>query len=43
MFVVLSLLWSWGVDGIAPDQYDAVGALLCLLGIAFIMYAPRPN
>jgi small multidrug resistance family-3 protein len=40
-FVVLSMLWGWGIDHMAPDRYDLVGGLLCLLGVAVIMYAPR--
>jgi small multidrug resistance family-3 protein len=42
VFVVLSLLWGLAVDGVAPDRYDLAGAALCLLGVAVIMYAPRP-
>ena len=41
VFVVLSLLWSWAIDGIRPDTYDVLGALICGLGVAVIMYAPR--
>ncbi len=41
MFIVLSLLWGWGIDGVQPDRYDAMGAILCLLGMVVIMYAPR--
>jgi small multidrug resistance family-3 protein len=41
-FVVLSLLWGWAADRIAPDRYDLAGAVLCLLGVAVIMYSPRP-
>jgi len=41
MFIVLSLLWGWGMDGMRPDRFDAVGAVLCLVGMAAIMYAPR--
>ena len=40
-FVVLSLLWGWSVDGIAPDRFDLIGGLICLAGVAVIMYAPR--
>jgi small multidrug resistance family-3 protein len=40
-FVVLSLLWGWALDRVAPDRYDLVGAALCLAGVAVIMYAPR--
>jgi small multidrug resistance family-3 protein len=42
VFVVLSLAWGWVVDGVGPDRYDAIGAALCLAGIAVIMWAPRP-
>ena len=41
IFVVLSLLWAWWFDRTAPDGPDAVGALLCLLGVGVIMYWPR--
>ncbi|HYB71308.1 MAG TPA: YnfA family protein [Candidatus Bathyarchaeia archaeon] len=40
-FVVLSLLWGFAIDRIAPDRYDLLGAGLCLAGVAVIMYAPR--
>lgn len=41
VFVILSLLWGWGVDRIAPDRYDLLGGALCLAGVAVIMYTPR--
>jgi small multidrug resistance family-3 protein len=28
-------------DGFRPDRYDIVGAGVCLVGVAVIMYAPR--
>lgn len=40
-FVVLSLLWGWGVDGLRPDRFDVLGGAICLAGVAVIMYAPR--
>jgi len=40
-FVTLSIVWGWGVDGVAPDRYDVIGAAVCLVGVAIIMYAPR--
>jgi small multidrug resistance family-3 protein len=43
VFVVLSLLWGWGIDGHRPDRWDRVGAALCLAGVTLIMYAPRPG
>jgi small multidrug resistance family-3 protein len=41
VFVVLSLLWARVVDGFTPDRYDVAGAIVCLLGVAVIIYAPR--
>ncbi|MGN2642229.1 YnfA family protein [Nocardia takedensis] len=42
VFVAGSLLWGMALDGLRPDRYDLTGALLCLGGVAVIMYAPRP-
>ena len=41
VFVAGSLAWAVIVDGFRPDRYDIGGALICLLGVAVIMYAPR--
>lgn len=41
VFVAGSLAWGVLVDGFRPDRYDITGALICLLGVAVIMYAPR--
>jgi small multidrug resistance family-3 protein len=41
VFVVLSMLWGWWVDGHRPDRPELVGAALCLIGVTVIMYWPR--
>ncbi|MFI0353467.1 YnfA family protein [Actinomadura sp. 9N407] len=41
VFVAGSLLWGMALDGYRPDRYDIAGALICLAGVAVIMYAPR--
>ena len=41
VFVVLSLLWGWWIDGHRPDLADALGGAVCLAGVAVIMYWPR--
>lgn len=41
VFVVLSLLWGWWVDGRRPDWADVAGSALCVVGVAVIMYWPR--
>ena len=43
VFVAGSLAWGAVVDGYRPDRFDVVGALVCLLGVAVIMYAPRSS
>lgn len=41
VFVAGSLAWGMTVDGFRPDRFDLVGAAVCLVGVALIMYAPR--
>ncbi|GGQ39194.1 UPF0060 membrane protein [Couchioplanes caeruleus subsp. azureus] len=41
VFVAGSLGWGMLLDGFRPDRWDVLGAILCLLGVAVIMYAPR--
>lgn len=41
VFVVLSLLWGWWVDGVRPDRFELLGGVIALLGVGIIMYAPR--
>jgi small multidrug resistance family-3 protein len=41
VFVAGSLAWGMVMDGFRPDRYDIAGALVCLVGVAVIMYAPR--
>lgn len=41
VFVAGSLAWGIAVDDFRPDRFDLLGAGLCLVGAAVIMYAPR--
>jgi small multidrug resistance family-3 protein len=41
VFIVLSILWGWKVDQIAPDTFDLIGACVALMGVSIIMYWPR--
>ena len=41
VFVAGSLAWAMAVDRYHPDRYDVLGALICLVGVGVIMYAPR--
>ncbi|MFD8527787.1 YnfA family protein [Streptosporangium canum] len=41
VFIAGSLIWAMVMDGFRPDRWDVAGALICLMGVAVIMYAPR--
>jgi small multidrug resistance family-3 protein len=39
VFIVGSLLWGIAFDGFRPDRADLLGASICLIGVAVLMYA----
>lgn len=41
IFVAGSLTWGIVVDDFEPDRYDYLGAVLCLIGVAVIMFGRR--
>jgi small multidrug resistance family-3 protein len=41
IFVAGSLAWAAIVGDFRPDRYDIIGAVVCLVGVGIIMYAPR--
>ena len=41
IFIAGSLAWGAALDGYRPDRFDVAGALVCLVGVGIIMYAPR--
>ncbi|NCB53729.1 MAG: YnfA family protein [Epsilonproteobacteria bacterium] len=41
VFIALSLLWGWKIDGIVPDMYDLLGGIIALIGVGIMMYSPR--
>ena len=41
VFVIMSLLWGWVVDGNRPDNYDWLGAAIVAVGVAVIYFSPR--
>ncbi|MDQ0211092.1 hypothetical protein BMF89_10870 [Arthrobacter sp. SRS-W-1-2016] len=43
VFIAGSLAWGMLLDGFRPDRWDIIGAMICLLGVAVIMFAPRPG
>lgn len=41
VFIVLSIMWGWGIDRKAPDKFDILGGVIALIGVLVIMYWPR--
>lgn len=40
VFIVLSILWGWGIDKQKSDMLDLVGAGICIIGV-MVMLMPR--
>lgn len=41
VYILASLAWLWAVEGSRPDRWDAIGAAVCLIGAAIILFGPR--
>ena len=39
VFVIMSLLWGWAIDGHRPDNYDWLGAAIVAVGVAVIFFS----
>jgi hypothetical protein len=43
VYICASLAWLGAVEGIRPDRWDALGAAVCLVGAAIILFGPRSS
>ncbi len=41
VYIAASLVWLWAVEGVRPDRWDLIGAAICLIGAATILFGPR--
>lgn len=41
VYIGVAIIWLWLVEGIRPTTWDIVGAIVAMLGMAIIMFAPR--
>ena len=41
VYVTVAIAWLWWVEAVKPSRWDLLGAGLCLLGMAVIMFSPR--
>jgi small multidrug resistance family-3 protein len=41
IFIVMSLAWGYYMDNFVPDRLDIIGAVIVLVGVWVIYFAPR--
>ena len=41
IYIAAALLWGWVVERSPPDRWDLLGALVCIAGMALILFGPR--
>ena len=41
VYIGASLVWLWLMEGQQPDNWDQLGAAICLLGATVILWGPR--
>lgn len=41
VYIAASLAWMWLAEGMRPDRWDAIGALVCVAGAAIVLFGPR--
>ena len=41
VYIVASLFWLWGVEDVRAGRWDIVGAMICLIGAAVIVFGAR--
>ena len=41
VYITAALFWLWIIEGVTPDRWDFLGATICLVGAAVILFGPR--
>ena len=41
VYICASLAWLWAIEGVKPDRWDTLGAAICLVGAAVVLFGPR--
>jgi small multidrug resistance family-3 protein len=41
IYIAMTLLWLWRVEGARPDRWDLMGGMICLIGAGVIIFGPR--
>ena len=43
IFIAMALIWGWIFQGIRPDMFDVLVAIISLVGVMIIFYMPRKS
>ena len=43
VYIVAAILWLWLAEGVKPDRWDLIGAVICIAGAAVILFGPRSS
>jgi small multidrug resistance family-3 protein len=43
VYVATAVFWLWAIDRVRPSRWDLVGAVVTLIGMSIIMFAPRAD
>ncbi len=43
VYIVAAILWLWLAEGVKPDRWDMIGAVICIVGAAVILFGPRTS
>ena len=41
IFIIMALFWGFLFEGVIPDAYDIIGAVIASIGVIIIFYYPR--
>ena len=41
IYVATAVAWGWRVEKLTPDRWELIGAAVCLLGMAIIVFGSR--
>ena len=41
VYIAASLLWLWVIEHQRPDKWDILGAIICIIGAAVILFGQR--
>lgn len=41
IYIVASIFWLRAIENVSPDRWDVIGASVCLIGTAIILFGPR--